>query len=392
MASSRLLLALASLCSCAPSSSLAPPEFVVDLDLEPEDRFVEVVGHFNSSLWAFYKLHFEKPLVKKEIEHLSKKRGDEPEELQREIDGVARLTGAPKYGIHIMQMLYELNTLMMVPIVNMTLPWTGPACTGILALNKEDGMVYHARNMDFGPAEYIQKLLYIGIFKRQGKEIFRGQMIAGYSLPPTAMKKGRNGFTVELNTRFPDHRRGGDKEVWKNLFKERRPLNGWVVRKTLETAAGYEEAVHALSTTPYCTTEYTVIGGVRKGTILARHPDGVAHQMTLGQSNYQCREDYLIITNFDYWNHDDREKFDPSGGKGIGHPRRPAAQKILNASQALTPEVLYRTISDFEVQAKDTIFQAIMNVETGLWNVSMPACTKCGRSSEVVQEQPTLIV
>jgi len=377
-----LLLPLVILASVWCGSSHGPvqlvPEFDIHLDARPEDRFDEVIQHFNSSIQEFYHHYLSSDIVKAGLQRLSARRGPEVVELQGEISAFSKLTGLPRYGFHSMQMLYELNTLM-VPIENFTWPWKGLACTGILAINKQNGMVYHARNLDFSPAEYMQRLVYTGIFKKSGKELFRAQMLAGYSLPATGMKMGSNGFSLELNTRFPDHKHG-DEELLKNLFTEKRPLNGWVVRKVLETAADYEAAVEALSTTPYCTTEYHIIGGVRKGTILARNPDGLAYQMTLGKANYQCPEDYIIITNFDYFFHDDREWFDPTGGKGAGHPRRIAAQKILNSTKTLTPEALYATISDFEVQAKDTIFQAIMNVEIGLWNTSLPACTKCGDS------------
>lgn len=53
------------------------------------------------------------------------------------------------------------------------------------------------------------------------------------------------------------------------------------------------------------------------------------------------------------------------------HPRRIAAQEVLNATEVLTPEALFNTINHKGVLA-DTIFQAVMNVETGLWNVSQP--------------------
>jgi len=368
--------------SAASSAPLrAVPEFEIDLDLAPGERFVEVVRHFNSSIHAFYGHylnHIGGRLIKATLKDFATKRGKEEEELQSEIEGIAKLADVDTYLVQAVHLLYPLQTLM-VPLVNFTLPWSGPACTGILAVNKEDGMTYHARNLDFGPAKYMQRLVYTGIFKRAGAELFRSQMIAAYSLPLTAMRKGSNGFTLETNTRYVDHA-AGDKEMLRHLFHEKRPLNGWVTRKVLETATTYEAAVHALSTTPYVATQYHIIGGVRKGTILARNPDGLAYAMTLGETNYQCREDYIIITNFDFLWHDKREWFDPTGGKGIGHPRRVAAQRIMNGSSALTPEVLYNTITDFEVQAKDTIFQAIMNVETGLWNVSLPACAECGGS------------
>ena len=67
-----------------------------------------------------------------------------------------------------------------------------------------------------------------------------------------------------------------------------------------------------------------------------------------------------------------REWFDPTGSKGIGHPRRIEAQKLLNGTSELTPEFLFSVIDAPGVFA-DTIFQAVMNVETGLWNVSQPS-------------------
>ena len=58
------------------------------------------------------------------------------------------------------------------------LPWRGPGCTGIIARNSADGTVSHARDLDFSPA-ILGNLVYTGIFKKSGKELFRAQMIAG---------------------------------------------------------------------------------------------------------------------------------------------------------------------------------------------------------------------
>ena len=168
----------------------------------------------------------------------------------------------------------------------------------------------------------------------------------------------------------------------------------------------------ALKAAPYASTEYSIISGVRKGTILSRDPDAVAFVQELGKpgGNPMCKDDYIMVTNFDYYcrfrakrkptsiardcgthrdlvrtrpslrssqracgpGHDIREWFDPTGSKGIGHPRRIEAQKLLNSTSDLTPEFLFSVIDAPGVFA-DTIFQAVMNVETGLWNVSQPS-------------------
>ena len=79
-------------------------------------------------------------------------------------------------------------------------------------------------------------------------------------------------------------------------------------------------AAQAISTASYVSTEYAIVSGVKKGTIIAKDPDSVAHTQVLGQKggNFDERSDYIIITNFDFYFHDIREYFDPTGGK-VGH-------------------------------------------------------------------------
>lgn len=48
--------------------------------------------------------------------------------------------------------------------------------------------------------EYLSKILYIGKFTRNGKEIFRAQMIVGFAGVITGFKSGV--ISVEVNTRF----------------------------------------------------------------------------------------------------------------------------------------------------------------------------------------------
>ena len=127
------------------------------------------------------------------------------------------------------QMLYELQTIM-VPIVNFTksaieaskllppeykalsrIPWRGPGCTGIIARAADD-TVYHARNLDFSPVDIMGNLVYNGVFTRNGKEVFRSQMVAGYTMAITGARFGDDGYAIERNTRYADHK-GGFEEV-----------------------------------------------------------------------------------------------------------------------------------------------------------------------------------
>ena len=75
-------------------------------------------------------------------------------------------------------------------------------------------------------------------------------------------------------------------------------LNGWVLRQTLEACATYACAVGRLTSSPYASTEYAVISGVRKGTILARGarcdgglvPSPLESERAEGESGREPRE------------------------------------------------------------------------------------------------------
>ena len=130
----------------------------------------------------------------------------------------------------------------------------------------------------------------------------------------------------------------------------------------------------AIGAAPYVSTEYAIMSGVKKGTILSKNPNDVAYVQELGQDNVEERSDYIIMTNFDFFWHDIREWFDPTGGGGMGKPsRRVAAQTVLNSTAVggITAEVLFATLNHKDVLA-DTVFQAIINVEQGIWNISQP--------------------
>ena len=134
--------------------------FIVDLDLPPEDRYVGLFTlpdtNFNATVWRFYTDHFANaPVLTGVLYGLAAKRGPENDEQQQEIEGLAKLSKLPLEFVQSIQMLYEIQTLM-VPIVNFTgvaghfppgyealadIPWRGPGCTGIVALNTEDKQV-----------------------------------------------------------------------------------------------------------------------------------------------------------------------------------------------------------------------------------------------------------
>jgi len=403
---------ICALASAQPQHRTAPT-FEINLDKPPEQRFSVIfdpAAGFNETVWEFYNMYFaNNERLKEALYHLVATRGEEVPEMQGEIRGLAMGSKLPLPFVQGIQMLYELQTVM-VPIVNVSrlpkrlvstlnytferetappewaalsqIPWRGPGCTGIIATNTLDGTVSHARNLDFMPHRIMSRLVYTGIFTRNGTELYRSQMVAGYVQAITGMRRGPNGFGLERNTRYTDHP-GGFEQALSNL-KAGRLLNGWQLRQTLEACATYECALDRLSTVPYASTEYTILSGVRKGAILSRSPDYVAYKQTLGIPADTQPASYIIMTNFDFFYHDIREWFDPTGGE-MFRPRRLVAQGLLNATlasgRALTPKVLFDVINaegvlaggnDSEGGGDGTIFQALINVELDLWNVSIP--------------------
>ena len=60
------------------------------------------------------------------------------------------------------------------------------------------------------------------------------QMIAGYTMVITPVRMGPDGYALERNTRFSSHE-GGNAEMLDNLLFKKRELNGWQLRKIVES-------------------------------------------------------------------------------------------------------------------------------------------------------------
>jgi len=111
-------------CLALASASTPLPKYIVNLDLAPEQRYeglFSVPGtDYNATVWKFYNEYFVKyPPLMTLLSDLTTKRGPEPDEQQREINGLAAMSGLPVDFVQGIQMLYELQTVM-VPVVNFT--------------------------------------------------------------------------------------------------------------------------------------------------------------------------------------------------------------------------------------------------------------------------------
>jgi len=187
------------------------------LDTAPEHRFDHVIAHFKPALAKLYTGLVDKPIVKGIAKKLAAMRGPETPELMAEVTGIATALDWPVDIVQSAQILYELQTLM-VPLTNISWPWlsaeeasalhelldtqrVGFGCTGIIARD-DDGSVYHARNLDFSFAKYLQNMTYNAKYSRGGKHLYTAQMIAAYQSLLTGIRPGPNGYSFETNTRY----------------------------------------------------------------------------------------------------------------------------------------------------------------------------------------------
>merc|ERR1711937_955355 len=92
-------------------------QFDINLDLAPEERFTEVVTHFEPQIHDLFLFLTKIPAVTKFFSEIARLRGPENDEYNAEIEGIAKITKIDPKLVQAAQYLYELNTLM-VPIIN----------------------------------------------------------------------------------------------------------------------------------------------------------------------------------------------------------------------------------------------------------------------------------
>jgi N-acylethanolamine-hydrolysing acid amidase len=370
-------------------------EFEINLDSPPELRFLEVSQRFRDQ---FLKIH-DAMMNNSGAQHMAQStvwlRGDEEPEQMAELRGISKATGVPDFYLQFINLNYPLQTLkgpffsyLHYQNPEKPLPtetelakfMTSPdllknihafGCTSILARDDEDGTVWHARNFDYGYSQFSQNLTYNAVFTKGGKEVYTAQLTFPQNLPLTAIRRGPNGYSWNLNTRYCDNI-FDSMEVMKQVFQEKRNLSGWVARKILENTDNYEDAVKAFSETPYPNPEFNIISGVRKGTILARRPEGLAYKLDLDKNH-----SYVLVTNFDHVYNDPKEWLFDTRSEGVSG--RVRAETLLNASRSkIIPEYLLQVLNDNDVIANTTIYQALINVEHGYFNSTHPHCRNCG--------------
>ena len=264
--------------------------YTVNLDLKPEDRWVDIVKHYESE---FHDLLTEiKKLVPPEaLDIVSLIGGDVekyiPYPYSMEILGIAQqIKGISKGDVILGNMLYEVTAYGRKQ---------SKACTSIVA-EVLNGTIFHGRNLDYSFSSSLRNMTIIVDFVQNGNVEYTGTTFAGFVGLMTGQKP--HGYTITL-----DERDQG--KWWMNAMEAivagTQGVAAFRIRDALANPEmTFEDAVRFLADEPLIAPCYIIIGGTkpREGVVITRDRIAALDLWRLDAENGRW---YLVETNYDHW-------------------------------------------------------------------------------------------
>lgn len=330
---------------------VTPPKVTINLDLPPEQRWVEVAGRYKDKapeVIAYLEEYIPKwviPIVEtigKDIRPFFRDYGDE-------MIGVASAMGLKIGDVVAMNLVYQLERIG----VNCS-DWnnTGPTvpndpgcmktdpsqkicychthqdlidedgmlrvkhtegpglCTSVVAQDTH-GNVLHGRNLDWNFPSVLREMIVDIDFQRRNKTVFTGTGIVGFAGLLNGMRyddSGKGVYSVSIDARA----KGG--KVFENLgeallHKAMTPTQH--LRKTFETQGTWDLATNYLSTGYLVDQIYYICAGSQadQGMVVSRdrnNGNGIfnkpADKWTIGSANGGDAAWFRLQTNYDHWN------------------------------------------------------------------------------------------
>ncbi|XP_026162999.1 LOW QUALITY PROTEIN: N-acylethanolamine-hydrolyzing acid amidase-like [Mastacembelus armatus] len=316
-------------------AGLAPPTVNISLDEDPEVRWAPLLQVFDVEYLKKSGAEIIDATVPKWVHHAVEPivmalEKYIPPPYAGELRGMASHFGGSLSDVIILNFAYEISAF----------------CTSIIAQDK-NGHVYHGRNLDY-PHPVLRNLTVNVVFLKNGEVAYRGTSFAGYVGLWTGQSP--NKFTVSGDQRGSEHWWNWWKNVVSAFLFKRSPVS-WLVRKTLEEAQDFKDAVMSLSKIPIITGVYYVVGGVRagEGAVITRDRTGPADIWPLDPVNGGW---YRVETNFDHW-------LPPPAWDH----RREAANKALNATgqEHINMDTLFQVLSLYPVCNGITVYTTMMS-------------------------------
>ena len=218
------------------------------------------------------------------------------------------------------------------------------ACTSILATTKS-GKIIHGRNLDYGGP--LRKVAVTVHFQRNGMTVYSGTTFAGYVGIMTAVKPGR--FSITQNDRY-----NGD---WTLNVKQASMLGtsnflALKIRDLLDDpSSDFEKVVDTIANTQFIGPFYAIVGGVSgdEGAI-------ITHNRTTGIDVWRLNSTenrwFILETNYDHW-------LPPPKSDN----RRDPANKMMNDTglSDVSSDSILKTLSTPPVLNDGTIFTVLMS-------------------------------
>lgn len=327
---------------CQANSAVPAPRYVVNLDLEAQDRWTHIVADYREDLQTLLK--YIKAMVSPEVVALASFIGDNiekyvPEPYSLELVGVS-IAGDVTLGDALLgNIIYEVTAFNRSKLAL-------EACTSIVA-EALNGTLYHGRNLDYHFTDVLRNMTVVVDFQSGGKTVYTGTTFVGYIGLLTGQRP--HAYTISL-----DERNSGD--WWMNALEAiaagTNGIASFLIRNTLaDTSLSFDDAVTKLSYEPLIAPCYIIVGGLQstEGVVITRNRIAALDIWWLDAVEGRW---FLVETNYDHW------EPPPSSDD-----RRDPAIKAMNETgrNSLSVTSLYKVLSTPPILNDGTTYTVTMS-------------------------------
>ena len=268
--------------------------YTVNLDLPPEQRWVEVVRDHEQSLTQLIQM--VKSSLPSKVASLVAKFGDDvnkymPSPYGAEMVGIANAVNITVSDVILGNVLYELTAYGSKRSDRST----PKMCTSIVA-QTINGTIYHGRNLDYSFPDLLRDLTIIVDFVQDGNTVYTGTTFAGIVGLYTGQKP--NAYTVSVDQRNQGY-------WWMNaleaLLAGTHGITSLKIRDAVaDKEMSFETVVDFLVTGRLIAPSYIIVGGTKagEGVVITRDRMTTKDLWRLDPDNGRW---YLVETNYDHW-------------------------------------------------------------------------------------------
>lgn len=300
----RWLLSIFAAClvvSKPPDPSRLIEEYVVNLDLAPEDRWTAIVTKKEDAIRNL--LAVVKPILMSQnisLPMIHAVINTIPSEYLREMQGIATASQLTLEEIVMANIFYEITSVGKSPFLDLS-----RSCTSLVA-QRSNGTVYIARNQDYPPPFTL--IMIHAIFQRANKTVYQGTTYAGtIGLSTAAVFSPGSGWAVSIDARgFPGQNTPEGEASALAAANRGAAIFPILTRQACEYSSNYTSALAFLSSKEMIATGYFIVAGANsgEGAIVTRNSSG--NTTDLLRLFDKVRDEgggdwYVAQSNTDHW-------------------------------------------------------------------------------------------